>query len=826
MKLLLTALVLVLASSLGRTQPPFLAKKATTAARISQGIKIDGKLDEVAWSMAIPAAEFIQNTPNPGTSASQRTEVYVLYDNAAMYIGARMYDVTPDSILREMTERDRIGNTDWFAVIIDAYQDGNNGVGFGVTASGIQYDTKFSASSGGGGFGGVMSSGDRSWDAVWDSEVDFNSDGWTVELEIPYSAIRFPNVENQNWNVNFVREVRRIREISFWNEVNPNIAGYLNQSGILSGISNVESPVRLSATPYFSVYAENFYNKSNQPKSNWGRSINGGMDIKYGINDAFTLDATLIPDFGQVRSDNQVLNLSPFEVRFDENRQFFTEGTELFNKGGLFYSRRVGGRPIHFFDVYGMLGENEMVVENPSESQLINATKVSGRTNNGLGIGVFNAISSETHATVKNVETGDERKVLTSPLTNYNIAVLDQNLPYNSYVSLINTNVLRQGEDYEANVTGTRFLFRNKAQSYAFNGKAVVSQRYFPNAPVDLGHNYFGEISKTSGQIQWELGYSMESYDYNPNDLGFIFSPNGKSVFGEWSYNKNEPFGNFIEGHLTFNANYERLDKPNVFSSFGTGIDGFLVTKNRIGFGVFTWLKPLESYDYFEPRTKDFSRYYVLPSNRNIGGFISTDYRKKLALDMNMNYRKFDEEGRYNVNFTFSPRFRASDRLSFFLEVGSYNARNDVGYVTTRSNGEIILGRRDNITVENLLNTTYVFTNKMSLSLRVRHYWSKAAYNGLYALNENGALVNTDFNEFSDDSFNAFTVDAVYRWRFAPGSDLFIVWKNNTENFSDTEGEIQYSYRQGVERLTDFPQRNSLSLRVIYFLDYLSLKRK
>jgi hypothetical protein len=146
--------------------------------------------------------------------------------------------------------------------------------------------------------------------------------------------------------------------------------------------------------------------------------------------------------------------------------------------------------------------------------------------------------------------------------------------------------------------------------------------------------------------------------------------------------------------------------------------------------------------------------------------------------------------------------------------------------VTTRSNGQIILGRRDNITVENLLNTTYVFTNKMSLSLRVRHYWSKAAYNGLYALNENGALVNTDFNEFSDDSFNAFTVDAVYRWRFAPGSDLFIVWKNNTENFSDTEGEIQYSYRQGVERLTDFPQRNSLSLRVIYFLDYLSLKRK
>ena len=527
-----------------------------------------------------------------------------------------------------------------------------------------------------------------------------------------------------------------------------------------------------------------------------------------------------------MRSDNQVLNLSPFEVRFDENRQFFTEGTELFNKGGLFYSRRVGGRPMHYFDVYGQLAENEEVTDNPSESQLINATKISGRTNGGLGIGVFNAISSEAHATIKNIETGDVRKVETSPLTNYNIMVLDQNLPHNSYLSLINTNVLRRGDDYEANVTGTRFLLRNKAQSYAFNGKAVLSQKYFPNSPTDLGHSYFGNISKTSGQIQWALGYSVESYDYDPNDLGFIFSPNEKAVQGEWSYNKNEPFGNFIEGHLTANAEYTRLDKPHVFASFGAGLDGFLVTKNRVGLGMFTWIEPVQSYDYFEPRTADFSRYYVMPSNRNIGGFISTDYRKKLALDVQTNFRKFDEDGRYRYNLTFSPRFRASDRLSFFLEIGSYNWKNDVGYVATRDNGQIILGRRDNITVENVLNTTYVFTNNMSMSFRLRHYWAKAEYDKLYLLLENGALANTDYNEFSDDSFNAFTVDAVYRWRFSPGSDLFLVWKNNTQNFSATKDDIQYSYHDGLERLREFPQSNSFSLRLIYYLDYLNLKRK
>ncbi len=825
MKLLFTTFLFALAINLCIAQPPSFSKKTAFASRISQGIKIDGKLDEAAWATASTTSDFIQNTPNPGKTASQRSEVWVLYDNTAMYIGARLLDARPDSILREMTERDNIGNTDWFAVVIDAYRDGNNGVGFGVTASGIQYDTKFSAAAERGGFGGVLNSGDASWDAVWDSEVQFTSDGWVVEMMIPYSAIRFPSVENQIWNVNFVREVRRQREISYWNEVDPNVAGYLNQSGTIEGISNVQSPVRLSATPYFSVYAENFYDKNENPKSNWGRSINGGMDIKYGINDAFTLDATLVPDFGQVRSDNQVLNLSPFEVRFDENRQFFTEGTELFNKGGLFYSRRIGGRPLHFFDVHGQLADHEEVLGNPTESQLINATKVSGRTNAGLGIGVFNAVSSESHATVRNTETGDQRKVQTSPLTNYNISVLDQNLPHNSYVSLINTNVLRRGDDYEANVTGTRFLLRNKTQSYAFNGKAVLSQKYFPGS-TDLGHSYFGEISKTSGQIQWSLGYNVESYDYDPNDLGYLFSPNEKLLYGEWQYNKNEPFGKFIEGHLTANANYGRLQKPDVFNDFGVGLDGWLLTKNRVAFGMFTWIEPVETYDYFEPRTEDFSRYYLFPTNRNIGGFLSTDYRKKLALDLNWNFRKFDEDGRHRFNLTLSPRFRANDRLSFYLEMGNYRWKNDVGYVTTRDKGQIIFGVRDNITVENVLNTTYIFSNKMSLSFRLRHYWAKAEYSNLYLLLENGALANTDYNEFSDDSFNAFTVDAVYRWRFAPGSDIFLVWKNNTQNFSQARNEIQYSYQDGLQRLTDFPQRNSFSMRVIYFLDYLNLKRK
>ncbi|MFQ5448343.1 MAG: DUF5916 domain-containing protein, partial [Saprospiraceae bacterium] len=729
MKYLIAVLFTVTFSGVFQAQVPHvISKKYFEASRYHQNVKIDGVLDEAGWQSADVAGDFVQNEPQPGTQPTFATEVKVLYDNSALYIGALLHDSRPDSILKEMSERDQLGNTDWFAVVIDAYRDGNNGVGFIVTPAGIQFDTKFSANSGGmGSFGGLVYSGQRSWDAVWDSEARITSEGWVVEMKIPYSAIRFPNTGEQVWHINFARQIRRLRETSYWNEVNPDISGYLNQSGEIGGISDIKSPVRLSATPFFSVYAENYYDKNGHPKSSWGRSFNGGIDVKYGINDAFTLDMTLIPDFGQVRSDNEVLNLSPFEVRYDENRQFFTEGTELFNKGRLFYSRRVGGRPLHFYGASAGLGENEEVVSNPAESQLINATKISGRTNKGLGIGFFNAVSAETKATIHNVETGTDRQVTTNPLTNYNILVLDQNLKNNSYLSLINTSVLRRGDDYDANVTGSVFSFRNKPQSYAVNGKVIVSQKYFADTTA-LGHTFFTNIDKTSGKFRWNLGYSQESAGYDINDLGFLRSPNDKVWTGGLEYNKNQPFGPFNEAHVNVEAEYRRLYSPDAFSDFGVDMDGWAQTRKIFTFGFFSRFEPVETFDYFEPRTADFSRYYRYPTNFNIGGWVSTDFRKKFALSGNFSYRDFSEEGRKSYSFRVSPRLRANDRLSFSLRMRSTIAPNDVGYVTTQNDGSIIFGIRDNVTVENVFNANYIFTNRMSLSFRLRHYWSKAEY--------------------------------------------------------------------------------------------------
>ncbi|RMG80408.1 MAG: hypothetical protein D6714_14690 [Bacteroidetes bacterium] len=809
-------------------QPANLLVRQTKAMRMEAPLKIDGQLDEEVWLTAPSAGEFVQNTPNPNAAPTQRTEVRVLYDNTALYIGAILYDTNPDSILNELTERDNLGNTDWFGVVIDTYRDGVNGMGFFTTPAGIQLDTKYSAlSGGGGGPGGVAESGDSNWDAVWDAEARITSEGWVVEMKIPYSAIRFPDAAEQVWNVNFARHIRRNREVDYWNPIDPAINGFLNQSGQISGISDIKSPVRLSATPFLAVYGEHFYDQNGNPKSSWGRSIQGGMDIKYGLNDAFTLDMTLIPDFGQVQSDNQVLNLSPFEVRFDENRQFFTEGTELFNKGNLFYSRRVGGRPLHFFDIYDQVGDGEEILDNPSESQLLNATKVSGRTTSGLGIGVFNAVAGKTEATIQNTETLETRKVTTSPLTNYNVLAFDQNLKNNSYVSLVNTNVFRSGEDYEANATAVVFSLKNKAQSYVLDGQAALSQKYFPDN-TDLGHTFFLGASKTSGKFQWSLGYGEESDTYDINDLGFLFNNNERNLNANINFNQYEPFGNFNRGGLGIWTGANWLYKPAKFTSYSFNFWGWAVTKNFFAFGMSNYTEPFQTYDYFEPRTDDFSRFYRNPKVANFSAWMSTDYRKKLAFDFRVRYLWTEDEGRYRTGFNFGPRLRVNDKLSFEWNLNTEIARKAEGWVTTdETSGDIIFGVRDNVSLTNLFRTTYTFSNKMSFSFRLRHYWSKAEYLDFGRLDENGDLAPTTYDEFSDRSFNSLTVDAVYRWRFAPGSDIFIVWKNNTSRFETDPGYVTYRYGESVNRLFgDIPTNNSLSVKVLYFLDYLSLKRR
>nr|MBA2746901.1 carbohydrate binding family 9 domain-containing protein [Flavisolibacter sp.] len=344
----------------------FSQPKSLTALKTTSDLQIDGNLDDAAWAQAPVATGFVQNFPSFGNTASTRTEVRILYDNNAIYIGAHLYD-DPSKIRKQFTARDgeQRQDVDFFAVFLDTYNDQQNGFMFLVTSKNVQSDSKLNqnsnASSG--------DFGDKSWDAVWESNTRITENGWTVEMKIPYISLRFAANPLQTWGLQFTRFTRINNESVFWNPVDPNVNGFVNQFGKLTDLENIQPPLRLSFSPYVSTGLR-INPKESRTATEWLR--NGGMDVKYGLNESFTLDVTLIPDFGQVISDNVINNLAPFEIQFQENRPFFTEGTELFNKAGLFYSRRIGGIPSGYYDTERFLDLNPgyTLQKNPSVTQL------------------------------------------------------------------------------------------------------------------------------------------------------------------------------------------------------------------------------------------------------------------------------------------------------------------------------------------------------------------------------------------------------------------------------------------------------------------------
>lgn len=797
------------------------AQKSYTAERSSGEIVIDGVLDETSWQGDY-AGEFIQNEPNVGEDPSQDTRVMIRYDNDAVYVGARLLDTQPDKILKELALRDGGSNTDAFMVAFDTYKDGINAFVFVVTAAGVQKDGKFSSDG-----------EDTSWDGVWESQISQDDKGWYVEVRIPYFTIRFAQEVEQVWGLQFSRDLRRLRENSFWNPVDPNIDGFVNQFGILRGIKDINTPFRLSATPYISGYYNSNFIPGKEGSFESGTAYSAGLDIKLGLSDAFTLDMTLIPDFGQTISDNQVLNLSPFEVFFEENRPFFTESFELFNKGRLFYTRRVGGTPINRGQVNRQLSADEVVLENPIATSLINATKISGRTSSKTGIGVFNGITAEEHAIIKDTITGLERSFVTSPLSNYNVTVFDQALKNNSFVTLMNTNVHRVGDTYDANSTGLYTSFNDKDQKYGIRTGAAMSNK-FVNQDNDFGYTYNVEAGKYSGLWTYSVGHGVESDTYDPNDLGILFAPNERYYRGDASYNNYSPKNEKLNRYrYSVGTSYSTLFKPNAFNILNTYAEAFWLYKSRDAFGVSLYSNPLGTHDYFETRKSDFSSYLMIPVAIEANAFFSSDYRKTFAVDIRVEARKFDQADRANYQFVFSPRIRFSDKFSLFFNSNLQYLQNDQGFISRFIDGakvvsidsdHTLIGQRNRQILTNIITARYIFNNNMGIDLRVRHYWDKVQYNGFLDLEGAGNMSPINFSgldEFGEPYYdinrNFFNIDMQYQWRFAPGSDIFIVWKNS---ISRLDRAYQENYITNFTNLFDQLQNNSLSIRAVYFLDY------
>jgi len=773
-------------------------RKRIQASPISTSIKIDGILDEESWQTASEASNFVERRPNNGQPepATTKSVVKILYDDSGIYIGATLYDNQPDKIARELTERDNLENDDIFGVTLNGYNDHQQSLEFLVTAAGVQADAKLTTDFG----------EDFSWNSVWFSAVKITDTGWTVEMKIPYSELRFPKSEVQQWGINIVRLVNRTSSVYDWNFVDNNKGSYMLYDGVLSGIKNINPPTRLSFLPYFSTYVNNYDGKTTA-------NVNGGMDLKYGINDAFTLDLTLIPDFGQTSFDRSVLNLSPFEVQFQEQRSFFTEGTELFSKGDLFYSRRIGGYP----SGSPTLNEDEEIIENPEKVKLFNAIKVSGRTNEGLGIGFFNAVTEKTSAKIYNTATGETRYETTEPWANYNVFVLDQRFRGNSSVSLVNTNVIRDGDFRDANATALLFDIRNRKNTYRYFGATKGSL-------VMNGENKFGNEStlgfnKVAGVHRFGANYFVRTKDYDIGDLGYYDRTNFHSLNTNYSYRYLQPRGNLNSLNYNLNVSHNRRLDDDLFTQFVIHNSIDMQTKKFFNFGGGLMIWPFGENDIYEPRTA--GRFMHVPAMINPWIFINTDNRRKFRINTYIDYYAFDEKGRYQLIYQLNPSYKFSDKLRLYYNANFNYQQNDRGFAGKDAQ-HIFMGSRNRFTAENGISSQYTFNNKMALNLSFRHYFSEVHYRKFETLNVDGDVTeNNLFNENRDGTFNSWNVDLRYSWWFAPGSQLTLLYRNAVGNYLE---ESRIGFSKNFEKLFDEPMINSLSLKLTYYIDYNQAK--
>ncbi|MBQ4819105.1 DUF5916 domain-containing protein [Aquimarina sp. MMG016] len=781
-------------------------KKEIIAERISNPPKIDGVLDDEIWKNIPSYGNFRMWQPgNEGEiSENIRTEVKMAYDNKAVYFAAYLYDDQPDKILRQFSQRDNIFvQADFFNISINTYNDGINETRFFITSAGTIGDARAD-----------QFNEDFSYNVVFDAKISFDDKGWYAEFKIPYNALRFHEVDVQDWSINFYRRFQTRNQTHTWNFIDREVGQRTQYNGIVKGVENIDPPVRLTFFPFVQGLASSFDGETET-------DFSAGMDVKYGLSDSFTLDATLIPDFGQAAFDEVRLNLGPFEQTFGENRQFFTEGTELFNKGGIFFSRRVGNGPTRSISDDD-LNQNEIAEEAPTKVNLLNALKISGRTKGNLGIGFFNAITEKTEVRITDTITGASRKEVVEPLANYNIFVLDQQFNNNSSLSLINTNVTRSGSDFrDANVTGLVWNLANKANSYRLTGRSIVSQ---VNLPGDNIGGFASEIDfdRIKGNIRYGFGHDLANTTYDINDLGVNFRNNFNSFRVNVSYQIFKPTKVFNEYRINLFTRHRRLYKPSVQTSNSVGVDWFFVTRERFGFGGFT-IYDSDTDDYFEPRVD--GRFVTYSENLGVNLWVSSDYRKKFAYDARVFHRNWYEDGQETYSMNLSPRYRFSDKLLLIWNTDYSIRKNNFGYIDNNDT-DVFLGQRDIATIENSLSASYNFDPYKAINLRFRNFWSTADYseNIFFVLNEDGSRTRTDYDTSENDpntNFNIWNLDLSFSWRFAPGSEATLLYRNKIFN-QDEFSTINYT--ESLDNLFDQPIQHNVSLRVVYFLDINNLK--
>ena len=773
---------------------------------------IDGRLNDACWQQVESSINFTQVVPEPDQPSRYRSEVRMAYDREGIYVMAILSE-PPSLQIKQITARDVLGrcNADVFGVFLDPYRDKQNGFVFKVSSAGVQQDERLS---------GGAENGDIGWDAVWESAVSSNDTAWIVEMAIPFSALRFSADSIQSWGLNFLRVLRSKNENSYWNPVNVQQQGFLAQAGTLVGLRHLEPPVRLFLYPYLST---GLWRKEQEGKSaayRWLRS--GGLDVKYGINESFTLDLTLIPDFSQVVSDNLVRNLSPFEQQLTENRPFFTEGTELFNKSGTFYSRRIGGRPSGYYSVESDYNDTAVfrIERNPNITSLLNAFKVSGRTRSNLGIGVFNALASSMFAEVRNKQTGKLERIQTEPLTNYNLFVVDRPLKGQSYINITNTNRFIPSSMYVGNVAALKWVQFDNKQQYRMNVGIRNSLR--GDRQMEAGHYADWSIGKVSGLFRYVYAGNFISPNYSQQDMGILFDYNHSWHNVGVSYNQNKPKSPKLQTfRLSWDNSVAFNTAPSVLKYYSTSFNYFILFKNWWDITFELESRPLGTVDFYQLGAWN-KRLQMFPYTF-VGVNGSSDSRKKLFWGYYIGYGSSFEKG---VDYTYveqTVRRQLGDRWEVSVRGEFTNDRSNLGlaYVDAQNNTPIIAHRHVR-QINGELNVKLNISPDLNITGRIRHYNAQINHISFHQTDALGAWKPylMGYRNNLNENYNLQNIDIFLNWIFKPGSRLVLSYKQWLNDAYILNNNLGSAYFQNVAQVIQKPKAMEFNVRWIYFVDY------
>jgi hypothetical protein len=793
------------------------------AARCSEKIAIDGQLTEAVWAGAAPITGLVQSDPTEGAPPTERTEVKVAFDDAALYVGARLYDTKPQAIQSQLARRDRWVSADSFTVFLDPHRDGRSGVYFGVNAAGTQYD------------GTLMNDDWRndSWDGVWESVVARDGSGWSVEMRIPFSQLRFKDGARTGWGINFERVIARHNEHNFLAYTPRRGSGFVSRFPELEALGEIRPPARIELSPYASFRVDTPGEVGDPFRSGWGTAPRAGADLKVGIGSHLTLDATVYPDFGQVEVDPAVVNLSDREVFFPERRPFFMEGASIFDgfgSGGsrnfwgfnwpgptLVYSRRIGRTP------QGSLPDNDHE-QVPQATDILGAAKLTGKLGS-WNVGTVHAFTQREHA--RYVVDGLETQVEVEPLTYYGFTRVQNEINGGRQgLGVISTVVARDlGETpLRAELSGTGavlgldgWTFLGPSKTWVVTGWAAASRvtgtpermkelqessvRYFqrPDAThvrVDPGATSLGGfagrlvLNKQSGNVLLNSAVGALSPGWEVNDLGFGSVSDVVNAHFGVGYNWPDP-GKVFRRIAVVPAVFATWD----FAGNDTGKGLFFTAEPQLlNFwgGYFT---VIYNFDYLSPRATRGGPLMINPAGLSTEAGISTDSRKRWQVGLNGGVGRYDWNNRFYRLSGFI-EVRAFDHLSLNLGPGFTMEKNPAQYLDTIADPAAVMtygnrylfGELDQKTLSADARLNCIFTPKLSLEIFAQPLVSSIHYRSVRQL---AAPRSYDFMPTELDpayyasTFVSFRASAVLRWEYRPGSTVYLVWNQNQDTEED-----------------------------------------